>query len=367
MEPLPILLSFIIALCFSLITIPRIVEITRTRKLFSPVNRQKMYTTIIPPFGGVAIFIGFVLSTLITSHNFNFEGFKYIKAAVLLMFFIGLYDDLMELTAIKKFIFQGIAALLLFLLGNIRFTNLHGIMGIYELNYFTSFLFSIFVIIAIINAYNLIDGIDGLASGLGILAVSVFGFWFYATGHTVFSILSFALVGSLSGFFIFNVFGQKNKVFMGDTGSLVIGLVISTLVIKFNEFSLLEHNSIRYVSPAVSLSIIIVPIIDTLRVTVIRISHGKSPFSADHNHLHHRLLELIPNHLKVTLTLIGVNISLIAFTMFMNTLKLDTTLQFFIVLVVGIILSFVPSWLIKYGQNSKATLSFQFSTSLKRY
>src|SRR5680860_30651 len=140
------------------------------------------------------------------------------------MFFTGLKDDILEISAKKKLVVQIVAAGILITLGDVRFTNLHGILGIHEINYFAGIICTLFVILLIINAYNLIDGIDGLASGLAIVSGTVFGVWFYLAGHIQFSILSFALVGSLSGFFLFNVFGHKNKLFMGDNGSLVIGL-----------------------------------------------------------------------------------------------------------------------------------------------
>jgi UDP-N-acetylmuramyl pentapeptide phosphotransferase/UDP-N-acetylglucosamine-1-phosphate transferase len=270
------------------------------------------------------------------------------------MFFIGLKDDLLDISARKKLVVQIFAAVILITLGNVRFTNLHGILGNNEIGYLTSLILSIFAMVVIINAFNLIDGIDGLASGLAILGASTFGIWFFLAGNTQFAIMSFALVGSLSGFFLFNVFGHKNKLFMGDTGSLIIGIVISTLVIKFNEFNIDKSLAFHIAAaPAVSFAIIIVPLIDTLRVMTIRIWKKKSPFSADNNHIHHRLLSLMPNHLAVTSTIIFANILIIGFAFWLNITAINNNIQFILIFLTGVIFSFIPSVFIRYKKAKK--------------
>ncbi len=280
------------------------------------------------------------------------------------MFFIGLKDDLMDISARKKLMVQIFAAVILITLGNVRFTNLHGVLGANEIGFGVSLVLSIFAMVVIINAFNLIDGIDGLASGLAILAAGAFGSWFYIAGHPQFAILSFALVGSLVGFFIYNVFGHRNKLFMGDTGSLIIGLVISALVVKFNEFNI--DKTVPYAisaAPAVSFAIIIVPLIDTLRVMTIRISNKKSPFSADNNHIHHRLLKLLTSHFKVTLIIITANAFIIAFAMMLNYLSLNINLQFILVFLLGVGISFIPSIVLKI----KSTEKIKASNPIKQY
>ena len=352
--------AFIIGFLLVMISIPPIIRVANAKHLFEPFEERKIHTKIIPPMGGVAIFIGFTISSIIATDGISFDALKYIIASVIIMFFIGLKDDLMDISARKKLMVQIFAAVILITLGNVRFTHLHGILGTEEIGYITSIILSIFAMVVIINAFNLIDGIDGLASGLAMFSASAFGVWFLIAGNTQFSILSFALVGSLAGFFIYNVFGHKNKLFMGDTGSLIIGLVISALVVKFNEFNI--NTSVSYAieaAPAVSFAVIIVPLIDTLRVMTIRIYNKKSPFSADNNHLHHRLLELAPNHLKVTLVIVSVNILIITLALFLNQLSLNVNLQFLIVLLTGIILSMVPSVILRIKPTDKVLNSKQ--------
>ena len=218
--------AILIAFILVMVSIPTILTVARAKNLYEPNNARKVHKGSIPPFGGVAIFIGFVLSTIISTDGYKFDTLKYIIAAIILMFFVGLKDDLMVISARKKLVVQIFAAILLITLGDVRFTNIHGLMGIYEIHYFSGLLLTLFTMIVIINAFNLIDGIDGLASGLAMLSASIFGAWFFKVQQIQFSIMSFALVGSLAGFFLYNVFGHRNKLFMGDTGSFVVGLVM---------------------------------------------------------------------------------------------------------------------------------------------
>ena len=345
-------MSFLLGFIIVIIVIPPILNVAHAKGLFDPLSSRKVHKNKIPPMGGVAIFLGFLLSTIISTGGYIFFELKYIIAGVLMMFFIGLVDDLMDILARKKFLVQTIAAAMLIVLGRIQITNLHGIFGIYEIHYVTGFLLTLFIILAIINAYNLIDGIDGLASGLGMLAGTVFGIWFFISGNMVYAIMSFALVGSLAGFFLFNVFGKKNKLFMGDTGSLIVGLLIAVLVIKFNEFNIGTRSPMAIgAAPAVSFAAVAIPLIDMLRVITIRILDGRSPFSADNNHVHHRILAMQPSHLKVTLIMLSTNVMLVLLALLSNHLSFDVTIQFLIIFSFSLLLSFIPGRLLKVRQS----------------
>jgi len=351
MELILILLSGTLGFSIVLISIPAILKVARKKNLYDSIEERKIHNSEIPSLGGVGIFLGFVLSSIISSDGYSFDSLKFIIAAIIMVFFIGLKDDLLAISAQKKFLVQVFAALLVIIMGNVGITNLHGLFGIHQINSILGIFISLFIVLSIINAFNLIDGIDGLASGLAILASFVFGTWFYISGHVQFAIMSFALTGSLTAFFLYNVFGKHNKLFMGDTGSLVVGLIVSVLVIKFNEFNILKTTSYAIGSaPSVSFAIVMVPLIDTLRIITIRIINKKSPFSPDNNHIHHRLLALIPNHFKVTLILVGANTVLIGIALFFNHLGINMTIQFLLIFLLGIIFSFIPSQLVKWSQ-----------------
>ncbi len=321
-----VLLASALGLLISIILIPPILRVAREKKLFDSPNERKVHKLAIPPLGGISIFIAFTLSVIFSSHGLNFYPLRYIVASILLMFFIGLKDDLINISARKKFFVQALSVILLITLGGIKLTNLHGLFGIHEISQIFGFLVTLFVMIAIINAFNLIDGIDGLASGLAMMAAFIFGSWYYLAQHIQYSIISFGLLGSLAGFFLFNVFGNKNKLFMGDTGSLVVGMIVAILVVRFNEFNI-QKTALYSIgaAPSVSFAIVMLPLIDTLRVMTIRILSGRSPFSPDKNHIHHRLLQLFPNHLTVTLIMV--------------------------IFLVSLLLSFLPSQLLKWRQS----------------
>jgi UDP-N-acetylmuramyl pentapeptide phosphotransferase/UDP-N-acetylglucosamine-1-phosphate transferase len=348
------ILAFLLAFSLVILAIPPVIRVANAKKLYDSFDERKIHTQAIPSLGGVGIFLGFVLSTIISTDGYSFESLKYVIASVIMMFFIGLKDDLLVISARKKFAVQLFAAIILITLGNFHLSSLHGLFGFYQINYAVGTTITLFVVVAVINAFNLIDGIDGLASGLGILASVVVGSWFFMAGHIRFAIMAYALTGSLAGFFLFNVFGKRNKIFMGDTGSLVIGLVISTLIIKFNEFNIAKMLPYSVgAAPAVSFAVVIVPLIDTLRVITIRLSNGKSPFSPDKNHIHHRLLELVPNHLKVTLIIIGANIFMIGLALLFNKISFNINLQFLFIFLIGTGLSFVPSRIVQFRRRRK--------------
>jgi UDP-N-acetylmuramyl pentapeptide phosphotransferase/UDP-N-acetylglucosamine-1-phosphate transferase len=304
-----IILGFLMAFGITWFTIPSIVNISKAKGLYDNPNGRTSHTKSIPTLGGIAVFVGIVLPTVIFAGTyFKFE-LKYIISGLIIVFFIGIKDDILIIAPLKKFAGEILAFVLIAVFADIRITNLYGLFSIEQLPYIVSILLTIFVFIIIINGFNLIDGIDGLAAGIGILTSSIFGIWFWLNGNIAFTVFSFSIAGSLLAFFYFNVFSKKNKIFLGDTGSLVTGFVLGVLACRFLQLDL-TSNGVEYIqsAPAVAIGILIVPLFDTFRVFMLRIIHGKSPFVADHQHLHHRLLRLGITHLQVTLILISVNL-----------------------------------------------------------
>jgi UDP-N-acetylmuramyl pentapeptide phosphotransferase/UDP-N-acetylglucosamine-1-phosphate transferase len=350
------LLGFLLGFFLVYFTIPALIRVSIAKHLYDTPNERKVSKVVVPTLGGVAIFIGFILSTIIATDGYNFGELKYLIAAVITMFFVGLKDDLMDISARKKLMVQITTAVILIVLGNFRFTDLQGVFGIHELNYAVSFSLTLFVMIAVINAFNLIDGIDGLASGISIVISLVFGTWFLLAGHYEYGIMCFSLTGSLLGFFIFNVFGKKNKIFMGDTGSLILGVIMVILVIKFNELNI--NQTLPYSvksAPIVSIAILIIPIIDTLRVFFIRLSEHRSPFTPDMNHIHHNFLKLGHSHLKSTLLIVTINILFIAFAFSFNQVVNINNLMIS-TFALGFIIAYIPVLVLKRKQ--PATIYF---------
>jgi len=361
MEMMLILIASLIGIILVVITIPPIIRVGHAKHLFDTINERKLHKKTIPPLGGIAIFIGFTIATIIATDGMRFDELKYILASVIIMFFIGLKDDLMDISAWKKLIVQLFAVFLLVGMGDIRFTSLHGVFGVYEIGYLLSIVISVFAIIVIINAFNLIDGIDGLASGLSMTSTIMLGYWFFVTGNYTYAIMAFALFGSLAGFFIFNVFGDKYKLFMGDTGSLIIGLIIATFIIKFNELNInMTGEYAVSASPAISFAIIIIPLVDTLRVMTIRIKSKKSPFSADNNHIHHRLHYFFKKHLVITSILVASNFAFFFFALYLNSLGINVNYQLLILILTSVLVSFIPSFIINLYEDKIKKVQSQF-------
>ena len=341
-----ITLGLLMAFALTSVIIPSIVNVDRLKNLCSSPNCRTSHSGFIPTLGGVAIFIGFVLPTVIVAGSHYLLELIYIVAGLIIVFFLGIKDDILIIDPFKKLAGQIIAALLITVCADIRITDLYGLFYVQQLPYIVSIVLTIFVFIVIINGFNLIDGIDGLASGIGILTASVFGSWFWMNNYIAYAIFSFAFIGSLSAFFIFNVFGKENKIFMGDTGSLIIGFVIAVLACRFLQLESITSGVSSFPSaPTVVCGILIIPLFDSLRVFILRVIQGKSPFKADRRHLHHRLLQLKLSHLHATLILISVNLFFIVLSYLLRGLGI----VWLMVLIVGIacLMSYILMYFVK--------------------
>ncbi|HEV7622103.1 MAG TPA: MraY family glycosyltransferase, partial [Flavisolibacter sp.] len=313
-----ILLSIAISFFITYFTIPVIIFLSRYFNIYDLPDERKVHTRPVSSLGGLGIFAGLVMTPLLLVSFKQAAEFQFFIAAAILIFFIGLKDDLLAISPVKKFAGQAIAALLIVYKGGIQIHSMHGFAGIYELPESFSLLLSIITVIVIINSINLIDGVDGLAGSLVLMASVVLGFYFIKSGNPPYAVLSFSLAGSLIAFLLFNF--QPAKIFMGDTGSLLIGTVISILLIKFIHVSASNISFHITSGPAIGFSILIIPLADTLRVFGLRIMHGRSPFSGDRNHIHHILLKLGFSHRMVTIILVGINVLFIGLAYFMRNM-----------------------------------------------
>ena len=300
-----ILLSTGLAFLITFFAIPVIIEVAKNKKLFDEPDERKVHKAVIPTLGGLGIFAGFILATLMGVPASISNQLQYFIAAALVIFFLGIKDDILVLSATKKFVGQLLAAGIIIRFGGIQINNMHGLFGINEIPHFASVILTLFTIIVITNSFNLIDGVDGLAGSLGLLTSIVFGIYFFLIGQIMFAVMALSLAGSLGAFLIFNV--SPAKIFMGDTGSLLLGLLNSIFVIKFIEVA---NNSLYPVdsAPAIGFAILIVPLFDTLRVFSLRIFNRRSPFSPDRNHIHHFLLDLGLSHRMISVVCVGANI-----------------------------------------------------------
>lgn len=290
----------LIAFLITFTVIPAIITVAKVKKLYDePDDNRKLHKEPIPSLGGLGMFIGFIFSILLTiSFSTEAPEFQYYIAAFLLIFFVGIKDDIIIISPVKKFIGQIITSAILVYKAKLVITNMDGFLGVYQLNTICSYLLTVFALVVIINAFNLIDGVDGLAGSLGLISSLVFGIFFLINKNIPYAVLAFTFAGSLMAFLIYNF--HPARIFMGDTGSLMIGLVNSILVIKFIETGSGYSDYPVTASPAIGFGILLLPLMDTLRVFSIRIFNGHSPFKPDRNHIHHVLLNHGFDHRSVT-------------------------------------------------------------------
>ena len=308
-----------------MVATPSLIKVAKLKHLVDePGDQRKLHRRSVPTIGGIMIFAGTIIAYSLwfpsesqwqLGKNYDvlsaLNEFKYLVAAMFILFFLGLKDDIIGVSPSKKLIVHVVVAFILVFLANIRVTQFCGLFYVDELPVWLSYLFSAFVYIVIVNAINLIDGVDGLASGVGFIASMTFAYWFHGTGDLPLSLLAVGLAGSLLGFLFYNF--SPAKLFMGDSGSLIIGVVIYVLAVKMIEFPVdrLPEQMKTVSKPVLAMAILSYPLIDTIRVFMLRAVKGRSPFSADKNHIHHKLLVLGLSHAKTSLVLYAYTIFVI--------------------------------------------------------
>lgn len=346
-----ILFSFSALLMSFFITyksIPVIIRVSNMKGLTDePDGKRKLHQNITPNLGGVGIFAGFIIAYSTTIYFKIPSYFPALIASLTILFFLGIKDDILMIAPLKKLFGQILAAIIIVFLGDIKISGLDGILGIAQMSPFIAKLFSVFVILFIINAYNLIDGVDGLAGMLAIVASYAMGLWFIAGGHYVEAILCLALAGALVGFMFHNF--EPARIFMGDTGSLLIGFLLSVAAFRLTELNSMAGSYVLK-SPAVFiLSVMSIPIFDTFRIIFVRLSKGTSPFKADTNHIHHILIRSGMRHYQVALTLALINTFIIAISLLIHSWNVYAYLAAVIVLSLSVVpaILFFKDWIVR--------------------
>ncbi|HEY4652001.1 MAG TPA: MraY family glycosyltransferase [Pontibacter sp.] len=325
-----LVLAFIWAFLIAIFAVPSIIRVAHLKNILDQPNFRTVHEELTPRLGGLAMFAGFMSALTIFADLDN--GVQQLLAGCVILFFIGLKDDLISISALKKFAVQLLATGIVMFIADIRITSFQGVFGIGELDMGVSYLFTFLVIIGVTNSINLIDGLDGLAGTLVLIACITFGVYFQLYGgpnYSNYAAVAFCLVGGVLGFLRYNF--HKATIFMGDTGSLLCGFIIAVLAIQFIEM--------RQVSaaPSVAIGILYVPVLDTIRVFSIRIFNGNSPFIPDKNHVHHRLLAMGMSQINTVLLLGLINVLVILFVVSFEWLgNLNLLL---ILMVVSVVLS----------------------------
>lgn len=311
----------VLAAAIVIFSIPSVIYSSIKYSLFDTNDmHRKSHNRNISRLGGLAIFGSFTISVLLFSTLVQFKEANFLITSCIILAALGLKDDVYGSNTSTKFLLQLVVSVILVFFGGFRLSSLYGVFGIGDMNMLWGGVFSVILIIFLNNAFNLIDGIDGLAGSIGIIANLVFGVFFAMMNQIPYAFIAFALAGAIIGFIKYN--WCPAKIFMGDTGALIIGLVTAALSIKFIELSKFTGDSTPFVysAPAIAVSILIVPIYDSLRIFTVRTIKGNSPFVGDRNHIHHRLERLGYKPPQIIFLTAGLNIAVITMALLMQNL-----------------------------------------------
>ena len=343
------LLCFITAFVVTLLAIPPIISLIKKYKLYDIPNSRKEHKLPIPTMGGIAI-AGGLIAALVLWFPFSDElGQVAFFFSIAALFAMGIMDDLKDLSARYKFVVQFGLAIVIALSG-IRITSFDGLFGIYELPVSAQYTFTILAIVGITNAFNLIDGIDGLAGGLSFMSLVTLGLFLSINGDTNTALIAFALAGAVMAFLYFNF--NPAKIFMGDTGSLILGFVIAVLCIRLLQVNVADSNGILPHAPVFVLGIVLIPVFDTIRVFAMRIWRGQSPFAADKTHIHHLLTNAGFTHVFATRVICFIHAFILIEVYLLQTIRQEWVLLFLILfmIVVTYILRNIRTYIPKSGK-----------------
>lgn len=342
-----LVLGFFLSFGITFFTIPTIIKISRRKNLMDEPGMRSSHLRKIPNLGGIAIFYSIGICASIFAYEL-FDSYKFLFASLIILLYIGVMDDIVVMRAYKKLVAQILVTTLIVIGSDVRIRSFFGLFGIYELNYYFSVIFSIVTIIFLVNAFNLIDGIDGLAGSYSVLCSLMFGISYYRLGPYNYPlvILSVIIIGSVLAFLYYNLSNKRvSKIFMGDTGSMLLGFLLAFTAVCFIDIFIDKKTPAvpRYhlqSAPVVAVAILILPIVDTLNVIIIRLMNKKSPFVADKNHIHHKLLEIGLTHRRSTFYIVCYYIFVVVLAYFLR--HLDVNLLMLVVMTVGFAGAYLP-------------------------
>lgn len=326
---------------------PVIIKVADVRQIFDMPGDRKIHFVPVPSMGGMGIYLA-VMFCVLAAMDFSLAPeLQYFSAGSLIIFFLGLKDDLYRISPLQKFAGQFLALFMISFQGQYQLISFHGFLGIETLPPVIGNLFTYLTMLVIVNAFNLIDGIDGLAATLALVSTLFFGTVFAIENDQAHAILAFSTAAALLGFMIYNY--SPARIFLGDTGSLFIGLVNAVLAVRFIDLETAGSTELQFAAaPAVAIAALFVPLADTLRVILIRVYYGRSPFQSDVNHIHHILLRKGLSHLQITGLLGLITLSVLAFAIFIQPLGINTVI--FSIFAIGISLVALLWWSSKDGE-----------------
>lgn len=353
---LKLTVGFVISFLISFFSIPTVIKISRRKNLMDEPGMRSSHLRKIPNLGGISLFYSIGICASIFAYEL-FDLYKFLFASLIILLYVGVMDDIVVMRAYKKLLAQVLVSALIVFGSDVRMRNLFGVFGIYELNYFLSTMFSIVTFIILINAFNLIDGIDGLAGTYSVMCSLFFGISYYRLGEYNYPLVIFSaiIIGAVLAFLYYNLSNYRvNKIFMGDTGSMVLGFLLAFTAMCFIDIFIDKKMAgvpryFLHSAPVIAVAILILPIVDTLNVIIVRLSQKKSPFEADKNHIHHKLLALGLTHRRSTFYIILYYLMIIMVAYFLR--HIENNVLLLIILALGFVGAYLPNMILKFRKS----------------
>ena len=317
-------------------------------------EERKLQKYPVPVLGGIAVFFGIIVSLVASQVFFSSASLFSLLGIMVIMLYIGTMDDILSLSPGIRFFIEIIIVLLLIYGNDCSINNFHGLWGIWKIPSYIAVPLTVFACVGIVNAINMIDGVDGLMSMYGITTSILFGAVFYKSGEVDMAAMAMIATGAMIPFFMHNVFGKKSKMFLGDGGALMIGIMMSVFVIYILRDESLCSQAVcsNFGLVPFTLAVLSIPVFDTLRVMTRRILHGTSPFLPDKKHLHHMFIGLGFSHFGTSFSIVLLNLVNVLIWWISFKLGASVNLQLIVVIVMGLFNTFVVYkimyWVKKY-------------------
>ena len=338
-----LLIPFFVAFIATNWVHPKILKIAILKNLVDNPDERKLQRRPIPVMGGIAVFFGIVAGLCSSQITFFSPAVFVLIAAMTIMLYVGTIDDILDLSPYTRFLIEIAVVAFIMLVNNNGINSFWGLWGLDVIPMWIAAPLTIFAAVGIINAINLIDGVNGLSSGFCFMASVMFAIMFYISGNTTMMILATSAAGAIIPFFLHNVFGYNTRMFIGDGGTLVIGTMMSMFVINILKDTSLSAPFAQEGMGLIpfTLSVLAVPVFDTLRVMSARIIRGNSPFNPDKTHLHHLFIELGFSHIGTTVSILSLNFLVIVAWFVAYKMGASVDAQLYIVLTLSILITFV--------------------------
>lgn len=365
-----ILVVFFISIIVASLAYRPILRFAERSNFYDNPEARKLQRKPIPVMGGFVVFIGSIIGELFYWFKYDCTSIIPIQIAMLLMLLVGAWDDMKKLSPTVKFVIEIVVVVALAYYNNYLINDFHGLWKTHQFATWVAWPLTVFACVGVINAINMIDGIDGLSSGICIIAFGFYSWALFRTCDYVRAALGVTIMGALIPFFIMNVFGKRSKMFIGDAGTLMLGIALCDMLMAMlthgsNCGDVMERDGFSIVG--FTLAVLAIPVFDTIRVMFGRISRGESPFHPDKTHLHHAFIEYGFHHLEAALLEIILTILIILLFMVIKISHLSLQYQLYGVILAGIAVCYGLYWMLGRRKRMAQDVAEKYGITMDEY